>query len=131
MHPQHQESREFFHNPVNQDQGNVSSDANDANGDLSLEEMIRQRDELESRINAIRQRDRRAAIEQVREAVRQWDLSPHDIFGAERRAVSGASAPRITVAPKYRNPETGATWTGRGKPPLWIADKNRGDYLIA
>ncbi|MFM2323494.1 MAG: hypothetical protein RL244_373, partial [Pseudomonadota bacterium] len=34
------------------------------------------------------------------------------------------------VAPKYRNNETGETWTGRGKPPRWIQDKNREDFLI-
>ena len=28
------------------------------------------------------------------------------------------------------NPATGETWTGRGKPPKWIQDKNRDDYLI-
>lgn len=26
------------------------------------------------------------------------------------------------VAPKYRNPKTGETWTGRGRRPVWIAE---------
>lgn len=34
-------------------------------------------------------------------------------------------------APKYRDPATGATWTGRGKPPLWIKDAaDRTPFLI-
>jgi len=39
------------------------------------------------------------------------------------------------VPPKYRHPETGDTWTGRGKPPKWITaaeaeGKKRDDFLI-
>jgi DNA-binding protein H-NS len=33
-------------------------------------------------------------------------------------------------APKYRDPATGATWTGRGKPPNWINGKDRDSMLI-
>lgn len=37
------------------------------------------------------------------------------------------------VAPKYRNPENPEqTWSGRGKPPLWIKDvEDRTPFLIA
>ncbi len=34
------------------------------------------------------------------------------------------------VAIKYRDPETNKTWTGRGKPPLWIAGKDREQFLV-
>ncbi|WP_457844072.1 H-NS family nucleoid-associated regulatory protein [Staphylococcus aureus] len=33
-------------------------------------------------------------------------------------------------APKYRDPATGATWTGRGKPPNWIVGKDRTPFQI-
>ena len=32
--------------------------------------------------------------------------------------------------PKYRNPATGETWTGRGKAPKWIDGQEREQYLI-
>jgi DNA-binding protein H-NS len=35
------------------------------------------------------------------------------------------------VAPKYRDPATGNTWTGRGKAPKWIDGKDRAKFLIA
>jgi len=46
---------------------------------------------------------------------------------------SGASGP---VPIRYRDPETGNTWTGRGKPPVWLAERMRAgktkeEYLIA
>lgn len=34
------------------------------------------------------------------------------------------------VAPKYRNPETGDTWTGRGREPSWIKGKDREEFLV-
>ena len=34
------------------------------------------------------------------------------------------------VAPKYRNPETGDTWTGRGREPGWIKGKSRDDFAL-
>ena len=34
------------------------------------------------------------------------------------------------VAPKYRDPATGQTWTGRGKAPKWIDGKDRSNSLF-
>lgn len=34
---------------------------------------------------------------------------------------SKANDGRARVAPKFKDPETGATWTGRGKQPKWLA----------
>ncbi|WP_282892473.1 H-NS family nucleoid-associated regulatory protein, partial [Xanthobacter autotrophicus] len=34
------------------------------------------------------------------------------------------------VSAKYLDPNSGATWTGRGKPPAWIAGKDRDQFLI-
>ena len=44
---------------------------------------------------------------------------------AARHGVALADALRGTgakVAPKYRNPVTGETWTGRGRSPQWVID---------
>ncbi|MBN6205593.1 H-NS histone family protein [Ralstonia mannitolilytica] len=34
------------------------------------------------------------------------------------------------VAPTYQDPQTGATWSGRGRAPAWFG-KNRDKFLIA
>ncbi|MBW4490903.1 MAG: H-NS histone family protein [Trichocoleus desertorum ATA4-8-CV12] len=34
------------------------------------------------------------------------------------------------VAAKYYDPSSGATWSGRGKPPKWIDGKERDSFLI-
>lgn len=40
------------------------------------------------------------------------------------------SAQKAPLPPKYRDPKTGATWSGRGKPPNWIVGKNRDRFLM-
>lgn len=39
---------------------------------------------------------------------------------------SAGSDKRSVVAPKYRDAATGATWTGRGKQPKWLAAALKG-----
>ncbi len=34
------------------------------------------------------------------------------------------------VATKFRDPETGKTWSGRGREPTWIKGKNREEFKI-
>ncbi|RQR65733.1 H-NS histone family protein [Burkholderia sp. Bp9125] len=58
------------------------------------------------------------------------DRSKFLINGAATHASTKPAAKR-SVPPKYRDPETGATWTGRGLPPAWIASaKDRNKFLI-
>jgi DNA-binding protein H-NS len=52
-------------------------------------------------------------------------------IGGSSRAVKG-----LKVAPKYRHPKTGETWSGRGGVAGWLAreiknGKRREDFLIA
>lgn len=49
------------------------------------------------------------------------------------RAASAVAATKSTgnkVAPKYRDPVSGNTWTGRGKAPKWIEGQDRAPFLI-
>ncbi|MCR4470139.1 H-NS histone family protein [Burkholderia sp. SCN-KJ] len=50
----------------------------------------------------------------------------------QRPEVYGPRAPRKRgrVDAKYRHPETGATWSGRGRPPAWIDGKDRAPFEI-
>ncbi|PXX40396.1 MULTISPECIES: H-NS histone family protein [Burkholderia] len=67
-------------------------------------------------------------IATMREQIAEYGITPEQIFG-RRRAV--ATSTRAQIAPKYRDPKTGATWSGRGKAPQWIANaKNRDRFLI-
>jgi DNA-binding protein H-NS len=98
-------------------------------------EIKRQIADLEKQAEKIRQAEIKDAVGKVKELIARYQLTAEDVglvSGAKRRLArrkgkkAGASG-----EPKYRDPATGKTWTGRGKPPTWIAGaKSRGDFLI-
>jgi DNA-binding protein H-NS len=48
-----------------------------------------------------------------------------------KRTGKSVSKPRGKLPPKYRNPDTGVTWSGHARPPVWIKDaKDRDKYRI-
>lgn len=69
-------------------------------------------------------------IEQIRQLMLDYEITP-DMLGI-RTASSSYSEPKQTpkTPPKYRDPLSGATWSGRGRAPLWIKDKDYKDFLI-
>jgi DNA-binding protein H-NS len=96
----------------------------------TLADLIKQKQALEAQIAQARQKERSAAIDQVKALAADHDLTAQDIFGGARRGKAAGAATR-KVAPKYRDPATSMTWTGRGKAPVWIAGKDRSRFLIA
>jgi len=92
-----------------------------------LQDLIAQRETLEKAIEAARKEEIKEAVETVRGLVSQFKLTSADIFGGKGKSVGGK---RGAVAPKYKDPATGATWTGRGKAPKWIAGKDRAKFAI-
>ncbi len=93
----------------------------------NYKELLKQRQLIDQQINEARRQEMSGAIAQVRALVEEYELTAQDIFptGRARSASAGTK-----VAPKYRNPATGQTWTGRGKPPKWIQNQNREQFAI-
>ncbi len=90
-------------------------------------ELLAQREALEQQIAAARKAELAEAVSKARQLVSEFGLTAADVFpkGRGQSPVKGSS-----VAPKYRDPATGATWTGRGKPPTWIRDQDREKFKI-
>jgi DNA-binding protein H-NS len=85
---------------------------------------------LAEQTEAARAAEFQAIVNDIRAKVSEYGITEKDIFGSRR----GRPAKAKTAAPiaaKYRDPKTGATWSGRGRAPTWIKDaKNRGRFLI-
>jgi DNA-binding protein H-NS len=95
----------------------------------ALTELLAQKAALEKQIADV-QRDQRAqAIAQVRALMGEYGLTVADLGGAGRPAgPAGKSLSRPAsertpskVAPKFRDPATGDTWSGRGLKPKWLS----------
>nr|WP_275956764.1 H-NS histone family protein [Paraburkholderia fungorum] len=89
-----------------------------------------QRAALEEMIKAAREAEVAGVLEQIHQLVDDYGLHDEVQF-THARTRRGRGAARGAVAAKYRDPDSGATWSGRGKPPSWIAGKGRTQFLIA
>lgn len=92
----------------------------------------KQIEDLTKRAEDARKAEIRQLVGDIRRQIQEFGLTPDDLFGgaARKQRSRPARAVGSTNPPKYRDPETGKTWTGIGKPPLWIAGKDRSGYLI-
>lgn len=88
-------------------------------------ELLSQREALEVQLALALKVERAEALKQVRELVAQFEFVVDEVFSTK-----GLKKASVPVAPKYRNPETGVTWSGRGMEPSWIAGKNRAEFEI-
>ena len=92
----------------------------------SVSELLAQKAALEAQIETARKAENSDAIAKVKALIAEHGLTQQDIFGSakRRRKASGS------VAPKYKDPISGATWTGRGKAPKWIDGNDRAQFAI-
>jgi len=94
----------------------------------TYQDLKAQKVELDQLIEKARKAEVAGAIEKIRALVAEFDLSVSDIFVKGRD--KGARRTGGKVAPKFRDPVSGATWTGRGRAPNWIEGKDRNEFLI-
>jgi len=82
---------------------------------------------LQMRAEKARRAEVANVIADIKEKMREYGITEADLSGkGGKKQVKKAG----TVKPKYRNSATGETWTGRGKPPKWIAGQDREKFLI-
>lgn len=98
----------------------------------TLEELLEQQKQLEEKIEQARKEERGEAIKKIKALVEKYQIKASSIFGrkAAHSGEESSSTPRAKLSPKYRDPETGKTWTGQGREPSWLKGKNRKEYLI-
>lgn len=83
--------------------------------------------ELDAQIATAQAEAKAKAVTEARALIQEHGLTAADVFPpASTRAAGNVGAP------KYRDPATGVTWTGRGKPPNWIKGApDRAPFLIS
>lgn len=86
---------------------------------------------LMQQAEAMRKVEVASIIAEIRAKMVEFGITAEDLGGAGSRGARKGSV----VAAKYRNSATGETWTGRGKPPRWMAaqlsvGKTKEDFLI-
>jgi DNA-binding protein H-NS len=92
---------------------------------------------LEAQAEALAKKETEAILTKIRELMEKNGVTLDDIKAHAHRKTTRGRATSITksTAPsrvvKYLNPETGATWSGRGRRPMWLADaKDLNKFLV-
>jgi DNA-binding protein H-NS len=68
-------------------------------------------------------------VADIRQKIAEYGLTAQDL-GFAVAAKRGRPPKKAPLPAKYQDPKSGNTWSGRGKPPKWIAGKNRDRFLI-
>jgi DNA-binding protein H-NS len=84
----------------------------------TLQELLTQKEALEREIELTKKRDRAEAIAKVRALMSEYGLTLADLGGKVTPTAKGSA--RGKVPPKFRDPATGDTWSGRGLQPNWL-----------
>lgn len=94
----------------------------------SYKELTAQIEALTQEAEAARIAELEAVVSQIKQLMGDFGITAGDLGfkvpGAGRKKTANAAAA------KYRDPESGATWTGRGRAPAWIAGKDRSKYAV-
>ncbi len=101
----------------------------------SYEELLAQQAKLEKQIEEAKARECAAVIDEIKKKIAIFGITLDELGFSKkelslRKSTAGKLRVRTRVAPKYRDPQTGVTWSGRGKPPKWIVGQDRASYLI-
>ncbi|MCR1769752.1 H-NS histone family protein [Burkholderia glumae] len=95
----------------------------------SYVELCAELEALQNRVEEARKTELGQVIAEIRKRAETYGLTATDIFGSAPRA--GQRIRRAPPAVRYRHPVTGATWSGRGRQPAWIAQvADREQYRV-
>ncbi|MFY2610852.1 DNA-binding protein [Achromobacter xylosoxidans] len=100
---------------------------------------------LQRKQETLRKKSRAPVIKDIVQQMREYEITPEELaqaYGSNSRrgrtqpTARAAKHAKSAVKPKYRHPNTGETWTGRGKAPRWLAaaeaaGAQREQFLIA
>jgi DNA-binding protein H-NS len=109
----------------------------------TLEQIQTRLKRLQAQADAIIAKRAQGALDQIRELMIKHGLTTRDIearakarrerarLGLANGKMKSVGATKGKLPPKYRDPKTGATWSGHARPPAWIKNvKDRSKFLI-
>lgn len=82
---------------------------------LTRDELLALQKDIEKRLVELDKENRKAALAAAEDAARALGFSLEELTSGKGKATKAKG-----VA-KYRDPETGKEWSGRGRRPAWLA----------
>ncbi|KKB68595.1 H-NS histone family protein [Burkholderia pseudomallei] len=84
---------------------------------------------LQAQAELARKNEVQSAVQKIQKMIAEFDLKPEDLF-ADIQHKTRRVRRRAPALAKYRDPVSGAVWSGRGRAPRWIAGQDRENFLI-
>jgi DNA-binding protein H-NS len=89
----------------------------------TYKELITQKEALEAQLAEARASEVAAVIAQIHSLMADYGLTVEDVAPKRRRGRPVGSHAASPLPPKYRDPKTGKTWSGRGRMPAWLGKR--------
>ena len=117
---------------------NVMNDLIQVSNNASYEELKDAQERLNAQLQARLGEARAEGMAKIVAIVQEFGFTADEMNKALSGKVSAGKRGKgkgtgTKAAPKYRDPVSGSTWTGRGVAPAWIKDvakEDRGQFLI-
>ena len=74
---------------------------------------------LEREAKLLRQVELRKVLAELRQKIAEYGITQEELFGND-----------LSKSIRFRDPATGRTWTGLGRPPNWIRGKDREPFRV-
>ncbi|MDN7455549.1 H-NS histone family protein [Burkholderia cenocepacia] len=89
---------------------------------LEYERYKEEKARIESQLSDYRAAVANLMLSEIRECIKEFGFTIEDIFHSSEIKKIRLTKPRRQ---RYFDPESGATWSGVGREPLWIRGKDR------
>jgi DNA-binding protein H-NS len=97
---------------------------------MLYEEIQSKIEELKAQAEMVKREEKQQAIDMARAMIQSFGITAKDLGLDKAPKAKTGPRPGQKVVPKYRDPLSGATWSGRGKTPRWINGADRSQYAI-
>ncbi|KAK46201.1 histidine biosynthesis protein [Caballeronia jiangsuensis] len=91
---------------------------------IEIAQLRAKQEALDKELAEAKERETRQVMIEIVQKMREYGISLNELMG--RKSGTPPDEPR----PKYRDPATGSTWSGRGRVPAWILGKDRGEFQV-
>lgn len=93
----------------------------------TYKQLTAQLEKLHRDVAVAREKEVAQAIADIKQQIAEYGITAEELGFSTKRPAAARKPP---LPPRYRNPKSGETWSGRGRTPGWLIGKNRERFLI-
>jgi len=97
---------------------------------MLYEELQAKAAEILAQAEQVKSEEKAQSIAMAKTMISAYGITAKDLGLDKMVKTKTGPKPGNKIAAKYRDPQSGATWSGRGKTPRWINGSDRSQYAI-